>query len=332
MDKQVTISYKTIVFAFFFLLAAYIVYRLGPVIGLFLVSLVIVFSVEPLIKKIMKLVVLNRNVSRTVSVFITYILLVILLVFIITVGVPPFIAQIQKLVRSLSGMVVTLDIAQRFNIQLSDLLPQASKISEGLITTAFSIFSNFTTLMTLLIFSLYMSLDWENIKKKFLYLFPEEHKLTAKSALDEVELSMGSWVKGQFLLMNVVGIMSFIGLVILDVEYAPALGLISGLLEIVPMLGPILSAVIAAFVAFADSPVKGLGVIALYIVVQQLENNILVPKVMQKVSGFSPLVILLALMVGSEFFGIMGAVLAVPITMVLTIILKKALRFETYTD
>jgi len=106
-----------------------------------------------------------------------------------------------------------------------------------------------------------------------------------------------------------------------------ALGLISGLLEIVPMVGPIISAVFAAIIALASNPIKAVGVVVLYIIVQQLENNVLVPKVMQKVSGFSPLVILTALLVGGEFFGVAGAVMAVPATMTLGIIIKKIFRF-----
>jgi predicted PurR-regulated permease PerM len=332
MDKQVVISYKSIVFFFLLVIAGYIVVRLAPVIGIFLISLVIVFAVEPLIKKLMRLVVLNRTLSRGIAVCITYILVIILMVFIVTVGLPPFVSQIEKLVRNFSIILSSLQLPESFNIKVADLIPQASKISESIVTTVFSLFSNITTIITLLILSLYMSLDLENNKARFYSLFPNTLRQDIKNVVEEIELSMGQWVKGQSFLMLVVGILSFIGLMVLDVEYAPALGLISGILEIVPMLGPILSAVIAAIVAFSDSTIKGIGVLALYVIVQQLENNLLVPKIMQRVSGSSPLVILLALMVGSEFFGIVGAILAVPMVMVGSVILKKVLRYEDYIN
>lgn len=332
MDKQVVISYKSIVFFFLLVIAGYIFVRLAPVIGLFLISLVIVFAVEPLIKKLMRLVVLNRTLSRGIAVCITYILVIIFMVFIVTVGLPPFISQIEKLVRNFSAILAGLQLPESFNIKVADLIPQASKISESIITTVFSLFSNFTTVITLLILSLYMSLDLENNKARFYSLFRSTVRQDVKNIVEEIELSMGQWVKGQSFLMLVVGILSFIGLMVLDVEYAPALGLISGILEIVPMIGPILSAVIAAIVAFSDSTIKGIGVLALYVIVQQLENNLLVPKIMQRVSGSSPLVILLALMVGSEFFGIVGAILAVPMVMVGSVILKKVLRYEDYIN
>ncbi|NMB70233.1 AI-2E family transporter [candidate division WWE3 bacterium] len=332
MDKQVVISYKSIVFFFLLVIAGYIVVRLAPVIGLFLISLVIVFAVEPLIKKLMRLVVLNRTLSRGIAVCITYVLVIIFMIFIVTVGLPPFISQIEKLVRNFSVILSGLQLPESFNIKVADLIPQASKISESIITTIFSLFSNITTVITLLIFSLYMSLDLENNKARFYSLFRNTVRQDVKNVVEEIELSMGQWVKGQSFLMLVVGILSFIGLMVLDVEYAPALGLISGILEIVPMIGPILSAVIAAIVAFSDSTIKGIGVLALYVIVQQLENNLLVPKIMQRVSGSSPLVILLALMIGSEFFGIVGAILAVPMVMVSSVILKKVLRYEDYIN
>ncbi len=332
MDKQVVISYKSILFAFALILALYIVYRLGPIIGLFLVSLIIVFAVEPVIKRIMTIVVLNRPLSRGFAVCITYLLLVIVLALTVTVGLPPIVSQIQKLIKNFGTIVTDLQLPQRFNIQVSDILPQASKVSEGLISTLLSLFSNLTTMITLLILSLYMSLDWVNIKSKFLSFFPGHARQEVKEIVEEIEFNMGQWVKGETFLMFVVGMLCFIGLMVLDVQYASALGLVSGMLEIVPMLGPILSAVIAAVVGFSDSTIKGVGVLALYVIVQQLENNLLVPKVMQRVSGSSPLIILLALMVGSEFFGIAGAILAVPLTMIITVIVKRLLRFDNYLN
>jgi predicted PurR-regulated permease PerM len=128
--------------------------------------------------------------------------------------------------------------------------------------------------------------------------------------------------------MLVVGLLSYIGLVILDVDYPLALGIISGLFEVVPMIGPIMSAIVASFVALSISPASSFGVIVLFIVIQQFENNLLVPKIMQKVSGFSPIVIILALMIGGQLFGILGAILAAPSAMVLAVLIKRYLNYS----
>lgn len=105
----------------------------------------------------------------------------------------------------------------------------------------------------------------------------------------------------------------YIGLFFLGIEFAIPLAVLAGLLEMVPTVGPILSAVPAILVAFSHSPVLALSVLALYIIVQQVENNILVPLIMKRSVGLSPVLTILALMIGGRFAGIAGAILAVPI-------------------
>jgi predicted PurR-regulated permease PerM len=288
------------------------------------------FAIEPLVKNLTKLTVFNKPLSRSLAVIIAYVFVIIILGVVLTVGLPPVISQLQKMVTTLSQMAKNLNLTQADAISLTDFLPQATSFSSEFLSVTVSIFSNITSLFSLFILSIYMSLDWKNLKKKFIDLFPSKIEDEVEDTVQEVEATMGQWVKGQLVLMTVVGVMCTVGLVILDVDYALALGIISGILEIVPMIGPIISAVLAGIIGFTDTPVKGMGVIALYLIVQQLENNILVPKIMQKVSGFSPLVILIALLIGSEFFGVIGALMAVPMTMILAIILKRVLRDQDF--
>jgi predicted PurR-regulated permease PerM len=326
MDRQVVISVKTIFIGALMLLGIYVLYRLGNVIGILLLATLLVFALEPLVKKLTKITFLNKPISRGFAVIFSYTLLILVLIFIATVGIPPVISQLEKMLASLSSISSKINSGGYLTFSLSDFLPQASKFSSGVLSVTISVVSNFTTLVSLLILSLYLSMDWLNIKKQFVSLFPEDREDDVKDILNDIETNVGYWVKGELTLMLVVGLACFAGLQILDVKYPLALGIVSGALEIVPILGPVLSAVLAAIIAFADTPIKGLFVIALYIVIQQMENNILVPKIMQKVSGFSPLVILIALLIGSEFFGVIGAIIAVPTTVVAGVILKKVLR------
>jgi len=326
MDKEIIISFKTILFAFLLILAGYVFYRLGPIFGIFLVSTLIVISTEHLVNYIRSKTFLNKPVSRSLAVVISYLLLVIGLIAVLTVGLPPVLSQISNLFTVLSGFFRKINLSSTvLDSSMDEIVKQLASVSGGVLSVTLSVFSNLVMVFSILIISIYMSLDWENLKERFLSFFPDKTRKGASDTLSEIEVSIGQWVKGQLLLMFIVGSVSTVGLIILDVDYPLALGLVSGLLEIVPMLGPIISAVLAAIVGFADAPIKGIGVVVLFFVIQQLENNILVPKIMQKVSGFSPLIILLALLVGSEFFGIIGAVLAIPTTMIGTIILRRVL-------
>jgi predicted PurR-regulated permease PerM len=327
-DRQYVISLKTIFLTFLFILGLYIVYRLGPILGILVVSLLIVVAVEPMVKYLMKQEAFGRHLSRGFSVVITYVILVAVTSVILTLILPNFILQSQKLLTNLSGIFEQLNLSTAIDFSTESIVNQVTKVSSGFITALYGSFRVLATIFTVLILSIYMSSDWDNIKIRFARFFPDKLEQEIMDTLLEIETSLATWVKGQLFLMAVVGTFSTLGLIGLDVKYALALGLLAGLLEVVPMIGPVISAVFAGIVAFVDSPVKAIGVIILFIIIQQLENNILVPKIMQKVSGFSPLIILLALMVGGEFFGLLGAVLSVPITMVGAIVLKRTLRYR----
>ncbi len=325
MDRQIVISIKTILLTFALILTGYVIYRLGSVIGILAVAILLVVAMESAVNYFSKLTVFNKPMKRNAAVLISYGLLLLIMIFVGTVGIPPVVNQFQKMIVGISQIGQELNLGEDFNIQFRDILPQAANVSSQVLSVTISLFSNIAVIFSVFVLSIYMSLDWKNIKRRFVSLFPERLEEEVEDTIAEVERNVGHWVKGELILMLVIGVATFLGLLLLDVKYPLALGIVAGLLEIVPMLGPILSAIIAAIIGFADAPIKGVGVIALFIIIQQLENNLLVPKIMQKVSGFSPIIILLALLIGSEFFGIVGAIVAVPSTMIISIILKRTL-------
>ncbi len=325
MDKQIYISAKSIFPFFLFIGAIFVVYKLRSIIGLVLVATLIVLSIEPLVKRIMGLKLLGGTFSRTAAVLTSFVIFIGSVVAIITLGLPPIVVQSQKLIANIYAIEQEFTRANNLNIAVADLLP-VSDISQSFLSITVGFFSNLATLFTLLIISIYMSLDWPHIKKKFVSLFPSRYAEDALDTIVDIETNVGQWIKGELFLMTVIGVFSFVGLTILDIDYALVLALIAGLLEIVPIIGPVLAAVVAGVIGFSDSPIKGVGVVALFTIIQQLENNLLVPKVMGKVSGFSPLIILVGLMVGADMFGIVGAIVAVPVIMIAAIILKRVLR------
>ncbi|MBW6441545.1 AI-2E family transporter [Patescibacteria group bacterium] len=328
MDKQIVISIKTIILTLLILLGVYVVYRLGFIIGILLISTLVVISMEQPIKHFMKMILFNKRVSRGLAVLISYSLFILAILLTLTFVLPPLVIELQKMIVGLPAIISSIETPSEWGVSMVDVLPETSKISAGVLTATLSIFSNFAILISVLVISIYMSLDWENIKIGFISLFPKKIEDTVEETIIEIEKNVGSWIKGQLILMLVVGVASFIGLAILGVKYSVGLGLLSGIFEAIPNVGPVLSAVVAGLIGFTDSPIKGIGVVALFVVIQQLENNFLVPKIMGKISGFRPLVILLALLVGANFFGILGAICAVPMTMIISTILKKFLGYK----
>jgi len=329
MDKQIVITVKS-VFAFFgIILGGYLIYRLFDTIVLLVISFLVVIALEGLVQFFPSKKLLGLKISRSLSVIMAYVILLFTIVVFSTLVFPPVFIQIQKLLLTLPEILNAIPVPKNFELSLSNILPQVTQIGDNVLNLTVSVFSNATNFITVIMFSLYVSFDLPNLKKRFIGFFPDKYKYSVESILVEVESVVGNWIKGQLILMLVIGGFSFMGLYLLDVDYPLALGLIAGVLEFIPVIGPVISAVIAAVVAFTQEPLKGLAVVVLFFIIQQLENNILVPRIMGSVSGYGPLMILFVLMVFSNFFGILGAILAIPVFMVMMIIIKRVLNFDS---
>ena len=143
--------------------------------------------------------------------------------------------------------------------------------------------------------------------------------------VDSVEKKLGSWARGQFTLMFVVGFMTYLGLRLLEIPFALPLSILAGLFEIVPYLGPIIAAIPSILIGLGISTISGLAVAALVFLVQQFENYIFVPKIMQKSTGVNPVITLLSLAIGFKLAGFVGLLISVPIFVTLQIVLKEYL-------
>ena len=132
-------------------------------------------------------------------------------------------------------------------------------------------------------------------------------------------------MRGQLLLMLAIGLATFLGLILLGIPYALPLAILAGLLEIIPTLGPIIAAIPSIIIGFGISPFIGFAVAFLALLVQQLESYFLVPKVMEKSVGVSPIVTLLALAVGAKLAGIAGVFISMPVLITSQVLLKEYL-------
>lgn len=143
-------------------------------------------------------------------------------------------------------------------------------------------------------------------------LLPEEYREKTRLTIHLVEEKLGAWLRGQIVLSLAIGVITWIVLQAMGIPYAVPLAILAGFLEIIPTLGPIIAAIPAVIVGFAISPVMGIAVLIAYAAIQIAENNILVPKIMQKAVGLNPVVILIAILIGAELLGVVGALLSIP--------------------
>jgi predicted PurR-regulated permease PerM len=177
-----------------------------------------------------------------------------------------------------------------------------------------------------LVISLYLLVDGPGIGQRSLAAIPKEYRPNALFLQDHVSRVLGGYLRGQLILGAVIGLATGIGMALLGLPYAVVLGVLAGLFELVPMFGPILSAVPAVLVAmFLPFPTV-LWVVLFFLVIQQVENNVLAPRISGHAVGLHPLGAMFALLAGFQLAGLLGGLFAVPIAGVLWVLLGAAYR------
>ena len=255
----------------------------------------------------------------------------------IVYALPPLILQVKDFVIFLYNQIFYLiqqyskDISAEKIVSLNSLPQYIPNITNTITKGVFSLFGNLLGIVSLFFFTLYFLLDIEHLQALLeRFLSPGQTKI-ALDIVNAVEKKLGAWVRGELVLMTIIGLLSYIGLSLLNIEYALPLAIIAGLLELFPIIGPVISVIPAFLVASINSWVLGFATIPLYIIIQQLENNLIVPFVMKKAVGIPQLAILISLLIGERLAGFTGVLLAVPFVASMSIIIQEFYRYKTDT-
>lgn len=301
------------------LLLVYFLFLIKDILALFFIVLILVAALDPVISK------WEKTLGRTLSVILLFILLLLSITVVIYLIVPPVISQMTNLIANLP------DYFGRFS-QLRDHVPAVGKylssftqnlssITGGFLSLTAGIFGGIFSILSALVISAYLLIDRHAFVRVISSILPPAEKDGFIAVLKKISLKLSSWLSGQITLGLIVAALDLIGLLIIGIPYALVLALIAGILEIIPTIGPIVAGAIATIIALAIDPWKGLFVLILFVLVQQLENNFIVPKLMQKAVGLSPVIIIFAILIGAKLLGIVGAILAVPMAATLSVVL-----------
>jgi predicted PurR-regulated permease PerM len=314
------LSIASIFWVLFSLAVVFSIVQLLDVIALVFTSILITLAICPIVDWFEKHKI-RRGISAMVILLSVFGLLITVAVSVAT----PLFNQTEQFIQKLPALVemvspIKFDV-NSFSTQIFQVPNQVFKIAVGT-------FSGFVTVFAVVILSYYMILEMHKLKDYFIFWWGEKgnryYQITEK-----LEIEIGHWIRGEILLMLIVGILSYLGYVIIGLPYAIALGVIAGLLELVPNVGPTIATVPAVLVGFSLSPSLGIGALVVAIIVQQLENNLIVPKVMQKATGLNPIVTLLAIMIGLKLGGPMLAVLSLPVVLSARVILGHIKLYKT---
>lgn len=307
----------------FLITAIYLCFILRDVLMLLFISFVIMAAAKTAAEVLQKWFRLPRGISIILT-YMSFISLLGLTLYFVT---QPLASEFNNL--SANTPTLVNELSERFPF-LTD------RLNEGNLTNLFqSIFSDIGNtvgntlsitfnafgaiiqVISVIILSIYLLLERDSTIRFFLKSFNlnEDNFYTI---YNKVETQVGAWVRGQIILAFAVGIFTYVGLVAIGFKYALPLAVLAGLFEIIPFIGPIIAAIPIILIGFSISPITGLLGLILTIIVQQLENHILVPVIMKRAVGLSPVVTIISVLIGSKLFGILGTIIAVPVAAVVS--------------
>jgi predicted PurR-regulated permease PerM len=330
--------YRTCI-VIFTLVGAYLIYELGEILVILFFAILFASAIRPYVVAMQR-----RGVPQVAAILFIYLLFFVLLFGTLILVIPPLISLTvnffsdELLVTQVNQLLRRLTFFGRREFQISIprleipdyLLAWAAETAEETARQqALPVAQNSILILGQIVLAFVMGFYWltshADIQRLLLRIAPLEHRPDVELIWNDVEQTLGAYVRGQGILMAIIGIISFLGLWALGVPYALALGAIAGLTEVIPVLGPILGAIPAIMVAFTVSPPLALIVAIYYLVVQQLEGNVLVPKVMQDNVGLNPLLVILTLTAGATLYGIVGAIVAIPLAGMVQVLVKRLL-------
>lgn len=309
----------------------YFLYLIKSILAIFFISLILASAFDPWVDWMHK-----RKIPRGFGILIIYIVMFALVITIISLIIPPIVEQSTELAKNFpeiyqkftSSFSAFKEYSAQHGIgdEIGKYLNKISESSEGAMINIFStvsgIIGGIFTFFLILVITFYMTVEENAIKKIIWSIVPEKNQVYVMHLINRMQIKVGLWLRGQLILCLIIFMLTYIGLLILKVKYALILALIAGITEFIPYLGPIFSSVPAIFLSATQSLLLGAFVAILYVAVQQIENHIIVPKVMQKVVGLNPIVSIAVLMIGFNIGGVVGAILAIPVATAITVALK----------
>ena len=300
-----------IIFALFLIAGGWMVFQTRGILTSIFLAYIINAALLPLVR-----ILRNKGVPNALATVIPFIGIV-ALIFLIVFPLVPFVAaQVESLLIDLPGSLKeagnVIGISINVNAIQQIITREIDTIGRNAFSVTSKVFGGLFSTLTVLVVSFYLVLYHDRFKQNISHLFHRSDRPRVLETLSLIDEKLGAWLRGQMLLSLFIGVITWIILSILGVPFAVPLAILAGILEVVPTLGPILASIPAIVIALTVSPTLALIVAGAYILIQMAENNILVPKIMQRAVGLNPIVVIVAVMIGANLMGVIGALLAIP--------------------
>ncbi|MEK7460663.1 MAG: AI-2E family transporter [Patescibacteria group bacterium] len=324
------ISTWSIVKTILVLVAFWLLWQIRDILALLFVVVILVAGLRPMVQWFV-----SRRVHRVAAVSIIMLLIVGLMILLLSLVIPAIIEQLQffilqqlpDIVRHLSPYYESITQGRQL---LTELVNQLQKVSGNVVAGVISVFGGLVSALTVLALTFYLLLE-EHPLHQILKILPATYRDQLALSLERVADKMGGWLRGQLTLSLVVGGATAVAMSLIGVPVPLALGLLAGILEVLPIVGPLIAGVIMVAMA-ATSPDAALLKIsislAFAVALQFAENQFLVPSIMKQAVGLSPVVVIIALLIGGQLGGIAGAVLAIPLVVIAQVAAQDWPKFK----
>lgn len=318
-DKGFEISWGTLWRILFMLALGAILYIARDILVAIFLAIVISAALDPIVTWLQK-----KRIPRILSTLALYILLIFLIALLAYAVVPIALAEFSTLLGNLgqySGTIFefvdTSGLIESVNQSLSKFANLLLSGSTSLLEVSTKFLGGLLTVISVFVLSFYLTVGKDGVEKFMTAILPSAYEAKALDLYGRIKKKMGQWLAGQIMLSVAIGLITFLGLWILGVKYNLLLGIVAGVFELVPFVGPIFSGSVAVLVGLTQSVNIAFYVLILFMIIQQLENNLLVPAVTSLTTALEPVVALVSLLIGAQVFGFVGLILAVPAAVLL---------------
>lgn len=336
-----SISTESVIKIIVILAAVGFLWLIRDIIALLFVALILASAFDPMVDYLQK-----YRIPRLVSIIFIYIAFISLISSVIILLSGPIAVEVKNIARDIpqyyreindnitrfqnSATFLGEDRLNSLRGDLDTFISNLTYFASGNVLPVIStIFGGLVSMILILVLTFYLVVQEEVVKRFIVWILPNSRHERIWDLIEKIERKMGLWLRGQFLLSFIIFCLTYIGLKVLGVNYALVLALLAGIFEVVPFLGPILGAIPAIFLTLTlQGTTPAIFVFALYLVIQQLENHFIVPKVMSKSVGLNSLVVILSILVGAKVAGVLGALMAVPVAAAITVYLEDRVQLK----
>ena len=308
------------------------------VLFLIFVSLLVATGIEPLVNKLRQ----KGPFNRSMGILFVYTLIFGIIGFVLYLAIPPLITEGQNLVVVFSDPQKTKTAISSINNSfirdtLTSAYENAGSILETIVLNSqavnigLSLFEIVFSMATVFVIAFYWLTEKRSIKRFIFSLVRKENRARSNEIWENVENKLGAWMRGQIVLMLFIGVLAGVGYTIMGLKFAFALAVFAGLAELIPIIGPFLGGAPAVLIALTQDVTLTIIVVVYIVVLQLVEGNVLVPRIMEKAVGVSPLTVIVGILIGSTIAGIGGALLAVPVAAAIQVLVNNVLSYGNET-